>query len=73
VVAAVFDISCRPKAIHELLGESDAAATSSTLTKRVNDVFKKIDKNGDNLLSSEEFIEGCLNDENLRKLLAPST
>ena len=35
--------------------------------------MEKLDKDRDGKLSSDEFIEGCLNDEILRHLLAPNT
>ncbi len=31
-----------------------------------------IDKNNDGALTEDEFVNGCYNDESLRKLLAPS-
>ena len=63
------------EAIYELLGnaengESSLSAVSSE--KRVEEIFRKIDINGDNFVSRDEFIEGCMKDEGLRKLLAPS-
>jgi hypothetical protein len=40
---------------------------------RVNKIMEKLDKDRDGKLSSDEFVEGCLNDEILRHLLAPNT
>jgi hypothetical protein len=40
--------------------------------KRVQEIFEKIDRDRDNYVSRDEFIDGCLKDESLRKLLAPS-
>ena len=40
--------------------------------KRVQKIMAKLDKDNDGSLSPEEFIEGCLNDEILRHLLAPN-
>ena len=39
---------------------------------KVDQIFSKMDKNGDGKLSKDEFISGCLQDDYLRKLLAPS-
>lgn len=35
--------------------------------------MEKLDKDKNGKLSSDEFVEGCLNDEILRQLLAPNT
>ena len=40
--------------------------------KRTRDIFLKMDTNRDGVLSKEEFVKGCLNDETLYKLLACS-
>lgn len=58
------------KAIFDLLGE-DRRGNNSPEAK-VEQIFSKMDINGDGKLSKEEFISGCLQDEYLRKLLAPS-
>ena len=39
---------------------------------RTKDIFSKMDVNNDGVLSKDEFIKGCLNDETLYKLLACS-
>jgi hypothetical protein len=61
------------KAIYELLGDTEAAASDTDIDKQVFEIFRKFDTNHDNSLSREEFIDGCTQDESLRKLLAPST
>ena len=38
---------------------------------RARAILDKFDTNGDRKLSREEFIAGCLNDSELRKLLTP--
>lgn len=58
------------KAIYDLLGE-DKKGTNSPDTK-VDQIFSKMDINSDQKLSKEEFVTGCLQDDYLRKLLAPS-
>ena len=39
---------------------------------RTQDIFDKMDINHDGVLSKDEFIRGCLNDDRLYKLLACS-
>jgi Ca2+-binding EF-hand superfamily protein len=43
---------------------------NSTKSK-VDEIFLKIDTNGDGKLSKEEFITGCLRDDYLLRLFAP--
>lgn len=59
------------EAIYDLLGEENRKGENSP-NKRVQKIMAKLDKDNDGKLSSEEFIEGCLNDEILRHLLAPN-
>ena len=37
--------------------------------KKVEEMILKLDKNSNNVLEFEEFLDGCLNDEYVRKLL----
>lgn len=37
----------------------------------VKDIFSRIDDNGDRRLTKEEFIEGCLKNQNMLDLLSP--
>jgi len=39
---------------------------------KVDQIFSKMDVNSDQKLSKDEFVTGCLQDDYLRKLLAPS-
>jgi hypothetical protein len=57
------------KAIFDLLGQDKKSMNPDT---RVDQIFLKMDVNGDGQLSKEEFVAGCLQDEQLRKMLAPS-
>ena len=41
--------------------------------KKARKIFAKLDANGDGELTVEEFVEGCLGDEELLEMLAPST
>ncbi len=59
------------EAIYDLLGEENRKGDNSP-TKRVHKIMAKLDKDNDGKLSPEEFIDGCLNDEILRHLLAPN-
>jgi len=58
------------KAIFDLLGEERKGANSPEA--KVDQIFLKMDANGDGKLSKEEFVSGCLQDDYLRRLLAPS-
>jgi len=40
---------------------------------RTNEIFSRMDTNGDGVLSKDEFIRGCLGDKRLFKLLACSS
>jgi len=57
-------------AIYDLLGEDKSGPNSPAI--KVDQIFSKMDINGDQKLSREEFVSGCLQDDYLRKLLAPS-
>ncbi|CAF1061585.1 unnamed protein product [Didymodactylos carnosus] len=57
-------------AIYDLLGEEKKG--SNNPESKVEQIFSKMDKNSDKKLSKEEFVNGCLADDHLRKLLAPS-
>lgn len=58
------------KAIYDLLGEEKRGSNSPEV--KVDQIFSKMDVNSDQKLSKEEFVTGCLQDDYLRKLLAPS-
>lgn len=58
------------KAIFDLLGEDRKGPNTPQL--KVDQIFTRMDVNGDGKLSKEEFITGCLQDDYLRRLLAPS-
>jgi neurocalcin delta len=51
-------------------GEPDKVGEAPTI--RTQDIFCKMDSNKDGVLSKEEFMQGCLNDETLYRLLACS-
>ncbi|KAK2141015.1 hypothetical protein LSH36_1183g00008 [Paralvinella palmiformis] len=53
--------------------ETDVDKVGDAPRIRTRDIFIKMDANRDGVLSKEEFIEGCLNDETLYRLLACSS
>ena len=59
-----------PKSIYDLLGEEKRGSNSPD--NKVDQIFSKMDVNSDQKLSKDEFVSGCLQDDYLRKLLAPS-
>lgn len=54
------------KAIFELMD-----LDGSTSKEQVEEIMSKLDKNQDNFLSKEEFIQGCLNDDFIKNFLIP--
>ena len=64
---------CFVKAIYELIGdEIDKRERQIEAEERAMNIFTMMDKNSDGILSREEFIDGCLNDEQLYQLLTQS-
>ena len=59
------------KAIYDLLGEENRKGENSP-SKRVEKIMNKLDLNGDRSLTKDEFINGCLQDDFLKNLLAPN-
>jgi len=57
--------------------KEDTAAAAGTddaaPTLRTREIFAKMDDNHDGVLSKDEFIKGCMDDETLFKLLACTT
>ena len=52
----------------EMLDEGHVQRKSHA-KERAKQIFAKLDVNGDLRLSKEEFVSGCLNDQELSKLL----
>lgn len=62
------------KAIYELIGdETDPRERQIESDERALNIFRMMDKNSDGILSREEFVDGCLNDEQLYQLLTQSS
>lgn len=59
------------ESIYDLLGEENRKGDNAP-NNRVKKIMDKLDINGDGKLSSDEFINGCMEDEHLRRLLAPN-
>uniref|UniRef100_A0A5K3F872 Neuronal calcium sensor 2 n=1 Tax=Mesocestoides corti TaxID=53468 RepID=A0A5K3F872_MESCO len=57
------------KAIYLMVGETNPSP-QNTSEVRTHAIFKKMDLNSDHVLSKEEFIRGCINDEHLYSLLS---
>ncbi|KAK2176157.1 hypothetical protein NP493_678g00022 [Ridgeia piscesae] len=60
------------KAIY-LMTEQDMEKVGDAPFRRTQDIFTKMDINNDGVLSKDEFIKGCMNDETLYRLLACSS
>ncbi|CAK9296314.1 unnamed protein product [Gordionus sp. m RMFG-2023] len=57
------------EAIYDMLGP-EMDKTKESPEERAKKIFSKMDTNNDGLLTEEEFIKGCLQDEELFKILA---
>uniref|UniRef100_A0A8D9ALP1 Kv channel-interacting protein 1 n=1 Tax=Cacopsylla melanoneura TaxID=428564 RepID=A0A8D9ALP1_9HEMI len=55
-------------AIYELMGKfAETVLEDGSVTNRVDSVFKKMDKNQDGVVTLDEFLECCLNDEDIQR------
>jgi len=59
------------EAIYEMLG-SGSVKPVDTPEQRARTIFSKMDDNNDGCLTEEEFLNGCLQDGELAKMLAPN-
>ena len=59
------------QAIYGMLNK-DATEPMSDSDERARKIFRRMDVNRDGLLTEEEFLRGCLEDDELSKLLAPN-
>lgn len=60
------------EAIYEMLG-SGSVKPVDTAEERAKTIFAKMDDNNDGSLTETEFLNGCLQDGELAKMLAPNT
>ncbi|CAF3009958.1 unnamed protein product [Rotaria sp. Silwood2] len=60
------------EAMYDLANEEDRAGLKSP-EKRVELIMHRLNKDKDDIILQNEFIQGCLRDELLRKILAPNT
>jgi Ca2+-binding EF-hand superfamily protein len=56
------------RAIYSMLG-ADESTVEVSPEARTNEIFEKMDENGDGVLSKEEFMKGCMNDKQLYSML----
>merc|ERR1712183_901726 len=59
------------QAIYDMLGAGATKPTDSA-EERAKNIFSRMDENNDGSLTEEEFLKGCLQDDELSKMLAPN-
>ena len=59
------------EAIYGMLYQ-DATEPTTSARKKAMKIFRRMDENQDGHLTEEEFLRGCLEDDELSKLLAPN-
>ena len=57
------------QSIYGMLGSNADVMIESTPEARAKAVFDKLDKNEDQLITQQEFVRGCLKDEELKNML----
>lgn len=60
-----------PQAIYDMLGACSSNKPADSAEERAKNIFAKMDENNDGQLTQDEFLKGCLQDEELSKMLAP--
>ena len=55
-----------------MLGTSSPSKPQDSAEERAKTIFARMDENGDNQLTQDEFLKGCLQDEELSKMLNPT-
>ena len=58
--------------IYDMLGSNANVMTDLTPKARAKAVFDQLDKNEDQLITQQEFVRGCLKDEDLKNMLTLS-
>lgn len=59
------------QAIYDMLGACSSNKPADSAEDRAKNIFAKMDENNDGQLTQDEFLKGCLQDEELSKMLAP--
>jgi hippocalcin-like protein 1 len=59
------------QAIYDMLGACSSNKPADSAEERAKNIFAKMDENNDGQLTQDEFLKGCLQDEELSKMLAP--
>jgi Ca2+-binding EF-hand superfamily protein len=59
------------QAIYDMLGAGSMKPTD-TAEERAKNIFNRMDENNDGTLTEEEFLKGCLLDDELSKMLCPN-
>jgi hippocalcin-like protein 1 len=52
-----------------MVGSSTESGVLDDPQQRTAEIFAKMDSNGDGILSKDEFIRGCMEDDNLCQML----
>lgn len=71
VVVVLQEMTKIVQAIYDMLGNSSSSRPPDTAEERAKSIFARMDENGDGKLTEEEFLKGCLQDEELSKMLSP--
>lgn len=64
-------VICTFQAIYDMLGACSSNRPADSAEERAKNIFAKMDENNDGQLTQDEFLKGCLQDEELSKMLAP--
>ena len=60
------------QSVYDMQG-SDATKTMDSAREKAEDIFSRMDENGDGHVTEDEFVSGCLQDEEISKMLTPNT
>jgi hippocalcin-like protein 1 len=73
IIFFTFPFSFSPflQAIYDMLGACSSNKPADSAEERAKNIFAKMDENNDGQLTQDEFLKGCLQDEELSKMLAP--
>lgn len=67
------ELSTIVNSIYQLLSDGkDSDYLKCIANEHSKEIFKKFDIDENNFITVDEFVEGCMSDQNLLKLLAPS-